>query len=117
NGKQAIYGGMANDSATWPEAGASAGKLVVFTLPAGADFRSAGPSLNATRRTSRFAGSLGLAVVLLENVASDLVDQFMQGRVSTDTAAFTGRPVTMFVTRQAASALIGGDVATARAGH
>ncbi len=115
--KQAAYGGVLGDSSTYPLAEQTAGKLVVFAAPANLELRASNPLMGAARRNPRFANAAGIALALMEAVGTDLIDQFMQGRVSTDTTPFAGRPVTLLVTRRAAAALIGGDLASVRSGQ
>ncbi len=117
DGRTAIYGGVIGDTATYASAERTAGRLVVFAVRPGADLRAAMGLVPATRRNPRFAGNVGIAVAVLEAVGSDLVDQIMHGRITTDTTPPPVLPPTLLVSRGAAATLVGMDLATAQPGQ
>lgn len=116
-GAAAIYGGTVNDSATWPEAGLVAGKVVVLKPRADGDVRATFGGLVVLRRNPRFAGAVGFAVAVLDAVAPDLVDQLLQGRPTTDTSVSMVDVGSLLVTSQAASAMLGVPLAAAQTGQ
>ncbi len=108
DGVTAVSGGVLNDSSTWPAAGSVAGKLVVVSIPAGMDLRTANRFIGPLAFSPRLAGMAGLATAALDVVPSDLVDQILQPQVTADTMPPARVIRTMLVTRSAAEALLSG---------
>src|SRR6185369_12411421 len=99
-----------------PAADAGTGKIVVFTTPAGVDSRSIRGALsNAAVRYIR-AGARGVALVNLEQMAGDVIAQYLQGGFTTAPPPTGVQPATLFITNRAAAALLGGDPAMLRPG-
>jgi hypothetical protein len=116
-GLQAIYGGVMNDTTTWPASGAAAGKLVVFAVPAGTELRSLNRLFGMVLGGPAFGGSAGFALAILDDVPSDIVDQILQPTLGTDTTPPRQGLRGLFVTRAAAASLVGGSLDSARAGQ
>ena len=119
DGRQAVFAGSTIDTASWP-ASIPAGRLVVFTAPSGWTLRAAFASLGGARGNPRFAQASAFALVALESTPPEVLDELMQGRLTTDTAGGAvnlQRPVILLVSRAAAGTLVGGDLASARAGQ
>jgi hypothetical protein len=112
-----VFGGAADDSTTWPAAGIATGKLVVMRPRADADARQVVGVFQQLRRNAHFAGAAGFAVAGLDAVAPDLVDQLLQGRITTDTTIFTINIGQLLVTRAAADVLLGSPLASAIPGQ
>ncbi len=116
-GMQAVFGGVLQDSTTWPTAEAVNGKLAVFTVVDGTDLRALGRALGPALTNPRFANIGGWGIVLLESVPSDLVDQILQPQILTDTTSPRRVNRVVLVTRDAAAALIGHPLQGATAGQ
>ena len=118
DGRQAVYGGVLGDSMTYPTAEQTRDRLVVFAPAPGADLRAMGGMLGTTRSNPRFAYAVGSAIAMLDEVASDVIDQRMHGGIGTDSTALpAGRPPTYLVTRSAARVRLAADFAAAPAGQ
>ena len=115
-GVATIYGGVANDSTTWPSAEQSAGKLVVMRPPSDGGWLALTRAVIALRRTPRFRTAAGFAVVGLESAPPGLTRQVMTGRVSQDTLVFSLARGSLLVTTAAASTLLGVPLAAATPG-
>ncbi len=115
DGVRAVYGGMLGDSGGYAPAAAVRGRVVVLTVPAEGGMRELSTATGGAWRAFSRSGATGLAVAGLERVPADLLDQFMQGTVTTDTAPRTGPPV-LLVSKRAAEALLGAPPATLRPG-
>jgi len=107
-----IAGGVMGDTTTYPSAADVEGKLVVFTPPAGMDFRSARATLNVVlRRHPRFVGAAGLVAAILDLTGTDLIDQMMAGGISaTPPVVPAGKPALMVTSAAAAQLLAAGTV-------
>jgi hypothetical protein len=115
-GNQApVFGGMAGDSTTFPEAGLTQGRLVVLTMPAG-EIRQAFANIGPTLGSARMRGASGFAFIALDRVAADLREQLLQGNYTTDPPAPAGAPPLFLVSARAARILLGADPATLAAG-
>lgn len=112
-----IYGGVVNDSTTWPSPESCAGKLVVLKPTAGGDLRTLLQGMLALRRNPQFHASAGFAVAALQSVPPDLVEQLVAGRVTTDTLAFTIVRASLLVSTSAGSTLLGAPLASAVPGQ
>ncbi|MFI5279140.1 MAG: M28 family metallopeptidase [Gemmatimonadales bacterium] len=112
-----VYGGATDDSSTWPAAGIATGKLVVLRPRGDADVRQLLGAFTQLRRNAHFAGAAGFAVAGLESLAPDLVDQLLQGRITTDTTHLTINVGQLLVTRAAAETLLGAPLASATTGQ
>jgi len=107
DGVRAIAGGTLGDTATYPAPADAAGKLVVFTVNPGVDYRTARQAFTtAIRGSPRFASAAGYAAALLDLIGTDLVDQVMAGGIATTPPPIgTSQPI-IFVTGSAASSLL-----------
>jgi len=113
DGVVAVYGGAANDPASWPVAERTAGRLVVLT--AGGGSRAFVRGLGQLMMDRRLSGAAGIAVARPDQLPPGLVAQVMGGGVTSDTAARAGRPL-LLVTQSAATALLGAEPGTMSAG-
>ena len=116
-GVATVYGGMADDSTTWPSAEQSAGKLVVMRPPADGSWTSLARAALALRRDPRFRAAAGFALAGLNALPREVAEYVMAGRVSTDTLIFSLARGSLLVTARAASTLLGVPLATATPGH
>lgn len=115
SGAAAVYGGIAGDSATWPQPDAVRGRLVVLAPPPVEDPRTLLGPLFATVGSPRMAGARAFALLGLEGVSADLREYLMMGILTTDTTVRSGPPVVLLFT-PAAEALLGGPPSAARLG-
>jgi hypothetical protein len=113
----AIYGGVTDDSTTWPAAEASAGKLLVMKPPVGADFNAMMHSLLLLRRAGRFRRVAGFAVAALALTPPGLAQRLRAGQLTTDTLLFHLVRGSVLVSDAGASALLGAPLATAVPGE
>ena len=106
DGTAVIYGGPATDTTRWISPDQAAGKVVVLDLPPGASMRGvafAGP---------RWRGVTAIAVVVLDVVGPEAVARLRTGRPVADTARNPNAIPTLWITRRAATAMLGADPAT-----
>jgi len=107
DGVRAIAGGTLGDTATYPAPADVAGKLVVFTVSPGVDYRTARQAFTtAIRGGPRFATAAGYAAALLDLIGTDLVDQVMAGGIATTPPPIGSSQPIIFVTSAAASSLL-----------
>ena len=106
DGIQAILGGPANDTSRWIAPEQARGKIVVLDLPAGVSTRAA--IVNARR----WAGAAAIALVGLEQVAPEGVARLIEGRPVKDSSLNATALPLIWVSRHAASLLLGADVST-----
>ena len=117
DGAQVIYGGTWGDSASLIDAGATAGKLVVLRVsPAGTTQGIPGSVARAavTRRFPQAAGIAAAGMDLLPARMQQLLRQPSQSLKPEGTAPEL--PTFLYVTKRAASALVGADVENAKPG-
>jgi hypothetical protein len=113
----AIFGGVADDSATWPAPERCAGKLVVMRPPPHADFTATMRSIRLLRRDHRFRRVAGFAVAALEEAPPALSRRLAVGRLTTDTLMFHLVRGSVLVTAEGASTLLGAPLAAAVPGQ
>ena len=116
DGVKTVYGGMVDDTMTWPEAGVARGRLVVLAVGEGDDLRSAVGRIGAAMRHPRMARAAAFALVALDRVAGDLLDQLMQGNFTTDATVPVDVPAILLVTPGAAKAMLGAEPSSLQAG-
>ncbi|HEY2806339.1 MAG TPA: M28 family peptidase [Gemmatimonadales bacterium] len=116
-GIETVYSGVMTDSTLWAPPGSTSGKLVLFTAVDGTDLRSLGRGLGPVLANPRFAGAVGFAIVLLDVVPTDLVDQIMQPQILTDTTSPRRIVHVMLVSRAGADVLMGGRLEGAHPGQ
>jgi hypothetical protein len=103
DGVPVIYGGANADSATWPTADAVAGKILVLTVPAGANpFR--GVIFSAT---SRFAKAAAILVADLDRIPAAVLPQIARSTALRADAAPMGAPSSILVTPRVVTLLFG----------
>jgi hypothetical protein len=103
DGAEAIFGGPANDSSRWISPEQARGKIVVLDLPPGVSMRTV--PINARR----WSGASAVALVVLEQVAPEVVARVFEGRPVIDSTLNTTATPLIWVSRRAASVLLGGD--------
>jgi hypothetical protein len=113
----AIYGGVTNDSTTWPDAERCRGKLVVMKPPQGADFNVVMHTIFLLRHNPRFRGVAGFAVAALEQAPRWLFQRVVEGQLSTEALGFHLVRGSVLVSAAGASTLIGAPLATAAIGQ
>ncbi len=105
-----IYAGSVVDSAQWIPTAQVAGKVVVLDVPASA-------SLRAMRvNPLRWKGAAGIALVVLDQLPAEFVATLRDGRPVPDTARIAGVLPTLYLSRAAASKLLGADAGSVRPG-
>jgi hypothetical protein len=100
DGASAIYGGPARDSSRWISAAEAAGKLVVLYYPPGIPIRGIAVG-------GRFRQARAIALTILENAGPESMGRLMTGRPVPDSARPAGALPILWVTQQAAVALLG----------
>jgi hypothetical protein len=106
DGVAAVYGGPASDTTRWISAEQAAGKIVVLDFPAGPPMR--GVSISSPR----WRNVVALAPVVLDNVGAETVSRLRTGRPVADTTRNRNAVPTLWVTRRAASVMLGADPST-----
>jgi hypothetical protein len=106
DGTATIYGGPANDTTKWISAEQAAGKVVVLDLPVGAPMR--GLSLGSPR----WRDAVAIAVVALDVIGPENVARLREGRPVADTTRNRGAVPALWVTRKAATIILGADPST-----
>jgi hypothetical protein len=110
DGVAAVYGGPMNDSTKWISADQAAGKVVVLDLPVGVPMR--GVSIGS----ARWRNAAAIAAVVLDVVGTETVARLREGRPVPDTVRNRVAVPTLWVTRRAATAILGADPSTLSAG-
>jgi hypothetical protein len=100
----AIFGGPVNDSSRWIPPEQARGKIVVLDVPPGVSMRAV--PLNVRRWT----GAAAVALVVLEQVASEAMARIVEGRPVIDSTLNTTATPLIWVSRRAASVLLGADL-------
>ncbi|MEO8336940.1 MAG: M28 family peptidase [bacterium] len=106
DGVATIYGGPMNDTTRWIPASQAAGKIVVFDLPPGAALRG----LNIP--AARFRDATGFALAVLDVVGAETVSRLREGRPVPDSGRNPNAIPSLWITRRAATAILGADPAT-----
>ncbi len=105
-----VYGGPANDSTKWISTALATGKIVVLDLPTGATMR--GLSIGSRR----WAQSVAIALVALDVIGSETVSRLREGRPVPDTARAAGVIPVVWLSRRAATTLLGAEPSTLASG-
>ncbi len=116
-GVRAVFGGWVDRPETWVDSATAAGRLLVLGVPdAARDFRGIFTALAPARQSPGLRAAAGLALMVLDRIAPDVIPQVLAGRITTDTttSAPPGSRPSLLVTSNAALALLG--VANARPG-
>jgi hypothetical protein len=100
DGVPALYAGALGDSASWPAPALAAGKIVVLDVPPG-----------ATRRgrvtPDRWPGAVAIAIAALDQLGVEARARATEGYPVRDSVADPHRPALIYVTRRAASMMLG----------
>jgi len=102
----AILGGSMSDTSAWISAEQAAGKIVVIDVPPGMSMRG------LAFMTPRWRDALAVAPVVLEQVGAEGIARLRQGRPIPDTTRNPRLVPVLWVSRDAATALLGGNPAT-----
>ena len=105
-----VYAGSVGDSAHLMAATDLAGKLVVLDVPQGFDRRSLGMYLG------RYRDAAAIGIVALDQLGSEQIARVREGRPVADTARNPRAIALIWLSRRAASTLLGGDPAAATPG-
>ena len=106
DGVRAIYGGSVADTSRWISAADAAGKIVVIDLPAGMPMRG------AALTSPRFRDAVAVAAVVLDVVGTETVARLRGGRPVPDTARNRNAIPMLWITRSAATTILGAAPAT-----
>ena len=102
DGVSAIYAGIAGDTTTWISTEQANGKLLVFDIPASAPVR-------ASIGSPRWRNAAGVAVVVLDRMGPEVIAPAYYGRPIPDSSRNPGVKQAMWISRRAASLMLGGD--------
>ena len=106
DGVATVYGGPASDTTQWISAAQAAGKVVVLDLPPGTPMRGIAIA------SPRWRESVALAAVVLDVVGTETVARLREGRPVADTARNRNAIPTLWITRRAATTILGADPST-----
>jgi hypothetical protein len=106
DGVATVYGGPVTDTSKWISAAQAAGKVVVLDLPAGASMRG------VQIASPRWRDAVAVAPVVLDVVGAETVARLREGRPVADTARNRNAVPTLWLTRRAATAILGADPTT-----
>ena len=113
---QVVYGGAANDPASWIDATRATGKLVLLDMrPDAAGKRDVSP-LNSIVSAVQFARAAAIAIVRLDLVTPAAAANLTRYTPRPDTTRAAGRPAVLLITSHAADLLFGAPVAGAERG-
>ncbi|MDB4917963.1 MAG: peptidase [Gemmatimonadetes bacterium] len=105
-----IYGGPMNDSSHWISAADAAGKFVILDLPRGIPMRGIAIS-------PRFRSALALGLVVLDVLGSETTARLLDGRPLPDSSRNVNAIPIVWLTRSAATVMLGADPSTLGAGQ
>jgi hypothetical protein len=108
-GAQVVYGGSANNPATWITAQQAAGKLVVLIIAPGSSGRRGYVRAQGLTANPRFSQAAAVAVAGLDLLPQQFVARFLAGNITTDTARNPAAPPGLLISPAAAGQLLGGD--------
>jgi hypothetical protein len=106
DGVAVVYGGPADDSTRWVSPRQATGKVVVLDVPPGSPMRNPGAA------PPRWQGVVALAIVNLDLVGSESVARLREGRPVPDTTRNPRAIPVLWISRSAATTLLGTDLAT-----
>ena len=102
-----VLAGSVADTAHLVAAAAALGKFVVLDVPQGFDRRAIGPLLG------RFRDAATVAIVALDQLGGEQIARIREGRPVSDTSRNPRALPLIWLTRRAAAAVLGGDLADA----
>jgi len=105
-GVEAVLGGAVNDTARWIPAEAARGKIVVIDFPPGVSIRATPFSAR------RWPDVAAIALVALEQIAPEASARLVEGRPVKDSTLNTAATPLIWISRRAATVLLGGDPTT-----
>jgi hypothetical protein len=106
DGVPTIYGGPMSDTTKWIPPDQAAGKVVVLDLPPGTPLRGIGVS------GQRWRGAVAIATVVLDVIGAETVARLREGRPVADTSRNPNAIPGLWLTRRAASVILGADPST-----
>ena len=107
-----VYAGATADPAQWIAPEAANGKVVVLDVRPGPDGSRTTRGIQRLAREPRFAGAALVAVVALDLIPGEQQAAIRGGRLSVDTARSATAPPFVFISSNAAAALLGADAAS-----
>lgn len=110
DGVPTVYGGSITDVAHWISAEQASGKVVVLSLPLGTPLR--GLSLSSPR----WANAVAVAAATLDELGAEQVARLVEGRPIPDTTRAPGSVPVLWISRRAATAILGADPSTLSSG-
>ncbi|MDP3773469.1 MAG: hypothetical protein Q8Q85_04310, partial [Gemmatimonadales bacterium] len=108
-GAQVVYGGSANNPATWITVQQAAGKLVVLIIAPGSSGRRGYVRAQGLTANPRFSQAAAVAVAGLDLLPQQFVARFLAGNITTDTARNPAAPPGLLISPAAAGQLLGGE--------
>ena len=106
DGVETVYGGTATDTSRWISAAQASGKVVIIDLPPGASLR--GISLGSPK----WRQSVAVAVTVLDVVGPESIARLREGRPIPDTTRNPAITPQLWLTRTAATTMLGADPTT-----
>jgi hypothetical protein len=118
NGVQAVYGGTWGMAASLVTPAQAAGKVVVLAIPRGPDGQPIWP-VNRGMVTARFRSAAGIAFASLDAMPAEVQEGYRSAapELAPEKRDSTPAPTWIYVTRDAARALLGVSVDSAAAGQ
>lgn len=104
---QTVYGGAANDPASWIDAARASGKVVVLDMRTDASGKRDLPGLNTIYAALQFAHAAAIAIVRLDLLTPGAAANLTRYTPRPDTTRAAGRPAVLLVTSHAADLLLG----------
>ena len=105
-GVPVVYGGPVADTSRWIPMEQAAGKIVVLDFPAGMTIRGLGFG------GARWQGVSAIALVALDQIGSESVARLREGRPVADSSRNPRAIPVLWISRRAATTLLGGDPST-----
>ncbi len=105
-----IYGGPATDSTRWIQVDQAAGKVVILDFAPGTSTRGTNFTL------PRWRGAVAIAVVALDQIGAETIARLREGRPVPDTTRNPRVIPLLWLTRRAATSILGADPASVSPG-
>lgn len=112
DGKRVVYGGSMTDSSTWISSEQAHDRVVVFSATRTVPWQS----MQMVLQSGRFASATALALPVLDKFPAEFAAAQAAGRVTTDTSRTASGPGRLYVTYEAADAMMGRALTSVAAG-